>query len=299
MNFQEKLALINTRFDQETITRRTGSIPEIARYYAVNRYAYRLFHNRSGFIHMGISRDGIYSEDDLFEQARYVASHIKALQARVVLELAYGQGANSIFLSKLFPVTKFLGIDLANGQADQVKHANLSLVHGDYHDLSLFAEASIDIVFVVEALCHSTQKEVVLGEVYRVLKPGGLFIVIDAYRSKSAHELTQDEITAIALVERGMMVARFEEYSEFKQTIKRCGFVTVAEEDVTSFIVPTLRRFEAQALRYFKRGWLMRVVNSCLPQEFTGNAISALLMPDMVERKIATYTMLTLKKSSE
>ncbi len=57
----------------------------------------------------------------------------------------------------------------------------------------MFPTAAFDVVFVIEALCYSTQKKQVLKEVKRVLKKDGIFIVIDAFARKHTEELTPHE----------------------------------------------------------------------------------------------------------
>jgi ubiquinone/menaquinone biosynthesis C-methylase UbiE len=50
---------------------------------------------------------------------------------------------------------------------------------GDFHDLSMFGSETLDFVAAHAALHHTNQLERVLGEVYRVLKPGGLAFALD------------------------------------------------------------------------------------------------------------------------
>ena len=61
-----------------------------------------------------------------------------------------------------------VGIDLSPGSK------NSYVLHGDFHNLQ-FADKSADCVFT-NALDHAFDLERVLGEVRRVLKPGGMFI---------------------------------------------------------------------------------------------------------------------------
>src|SRR3989338_2696408 len=179
----------------------------IQTYYRLNRLTYTLLHTRTGLIHMGLSRDGIYKEDDLLEMARIVEGYVSESGAKNILELATGRGANSLYLARRFSSATFYGIDISETQlspafkyAQRVKNYHPAL--GDYHDLKRFNDATFDVVFILEALCYSMRKETVLREVHRVLKDGGLFIVFDGYSNKEPHELTENELTIHSLIEK-------------------------------------------------------------------------------------------------
>ena len=55
---KNKLALIKKNFDVKEIIKQNQGDEEVIRYYLTNHFAYLVFHNRDGFMHMGISRGG-------------------------------------------------------------------------------------------------------------------------------------------------------------------------------------------------------------------------------------------------
>ncbi len=291
----EKLIQIKRFFDIEKVRKRNIDMRTIARYYKINRLAYFSFHSRQGFVHMGISRDGIYRSDDLLEQTRYIEKYIKKISAKNVLELASGKGANSLYLGGQFPEVQFEGIDLPQGQSVKLEKNNLHLGEGDYHDLSRYPSETFDVVFIIEALCHSPRKEIVVREVKRVLKKEGIFIIIDGYRAKTDDDLTDNEKIAAELTEKGMMVERFELYETFKNTLNREGYRIENEEDVSSYTLPTLERLEKRATRFFNHPLLAKLFIRLLPEEFTANAISGYLLLNLFRAGIFRYTLLTVK----
>jgi len=172
-----KLKTLRNFFDFDRITKINVDKEYIQRYYLKNKVLYSYFHTKSGHVHMGISRNSIYSEKDLFAQPEFIQKNI-TLSTKRVLELATGRGANSLYLAKNNPKIKFYGLDLSEGQLEFAKNSasncnNYFPKLGDYHNLSGFKENSFDLVFVVEALCHSEDKGRVFEEVSRVLKNGG------------------------------------------------------------------------------------------------------------------------------
>jgi len=249
---------------------------------------------------MGISTTNSFKEEDLLVQPNIIGKYIEETRAIEVLELAMGKGANSTYLAKKYPNTNFYGMDLENGQLDintfKDVH-NLHVSYGDYHKLDTFPSEKFDIVFVIEALCHSNNKEIVAKEVYKILKNGGIFIVIDGYLNKKVEELTKDELLAKQLTEKGMMVSNFEYINNVKDKIKSVGFNLVEEKDYSQNIIPSLERFEKLAGNtIFKYKIIGKIVDRILPNEITFNAVSGYLMPTLIRNDIACYKLLTFKK---
>src|SRR3989344_9592833 len=233
----KKLNKIKSVFNIKDILKNDINRASIKNYYNTNKIPYSIFHTKTGFIHMGISKDGKYKEENLLEAARTVESYLKKSSKRV-LELATGRGANSVYLAKKHPNINFYGIDISKGQLDYAfkKASKLNNLHpefGDYHDLKKFDDASFDIVFVIEALCHSTKKEEVLNQVYRVLRKGGIFIIFDGYQNKN--NLSENEKIALKLTEIGMAVKKFESYNSFIGKVKKNKFKTILEEDDSNY----------------------------------------------------------------
>jgi len=170
------LEKIGQLFDIPRIINEPQGNPQIINYYLINKLPYRFGNSWEGFMHCGISYDGKHKKGDLKEQARIIERYFHDINAKKVLELAYGLGANSAFLAKRNPEITFEGVDLSNKPLRRyTKIPNLHLQLGDYHDLSAFEDNAYDIAFVIEALCYSTNKLQVLREVKKKLRRGGTF----------------------------------------------------------------------------------------------------------------------------
>lgn len=273
----------------------------IKKYYATNQLSYSLFHTLTDRMYMGISRDGVYKDDDLLEAARIVAKYIRKLNAKSVLELATGRGATSFYLASHFGNVQFYGIDLSPGQLFFAKKKakkvhNYYLTEGDYHDVTKFSDEQFDIVFVIEALCYSREKGKVLKGVRRILRGGGVCIIFDGYLKKPHESLTKQESLAKKLAERGLAVGNFEEYSDFLKTARTSDFTIEEEDDVSYFILPTLYRFERLAKIFFHYPQLAKFITKIFPKEFTYNAIPGLLMSTLIKLNIGGYFITILRK---
>ncbi len=299
ISLKNKLQKISAVYDAQTIVNQNIELTDIQTYYKVNSIAYSLFHTNDDFMYMGISRDGVYKHEDLKAQAHFIDAYIKKIGAKNVLELASGRSANTAYLAKNNPDVKFYGLELSEGQIKYArkkaeKLGNLKVELGDYHDLSTFNDIKFDVVYVVEALCYSTEKEKVLEQVSLVLNNVGLFIVFDGYRGSKV--LSSDEELACKLTEKTMALQAFESYESFVQKAKETGFGIEFEEDLSKYVLPTMKRFEKLASIYFALPITAKLLNLLLPKEFVLNSVAGYLMPTLVENGIARYMVSVLKR---
>ncbi len=297
----ERINDIRQIFSLESILGRDAEKPSlVAKYYNRNRLAYALFNSRKGFVHMGISRDGIFKPADFYEQGKIVKEYIEQTEAKQILELAPGKAATTEFLADSLPDTMFFGLDLPDGQLDIDRYkgkSNLKLSTGDFHDLSRYAADSMDVVYVIEALCHAADRQQVITEVQRVLKPGGFFIVFDGYYTKPEDQLSGDEKLASHLLFKSMMVtANNHYYPDFIQDAETSQLRLIKEEDLTQAIMPSLLRLETHARRFMKRPALARMMKRILPDEMLGNAIAGYLFPATVKAGIFSYHLSVFQK---
>ena len=299
---KEKLARISRVFDIKEITTLHFDKKYIQEYYQINRIPYSVFHTRTGLIHMGISRDGIYKEDDLLEQSRIVEQYIHRTKAQRVLELATGRGGNSVRLAKRHGGVSFYGIDMSQEQLnyafERAKEVhNYHPILGDFHDLGQFEKESFDVIFVVEALCHSTTKERVFSEILRVLKTGGTFIIFDGYLQAERAKLSGDEGIAVRLFESGMALEPLEEYRVVRDKLLAAQFVVEEEEELSLCILPTLTRFEKKAHPMFAYPLLGKALLHVLPTKFLYNAVTGYIGATLVKSDIVSYWVTVARKS--
>jgi len=297
-NLDLYLTQIGKIFDIQRIINEPQGKPQIINYYHKNAFLiYRLFHNWEGFMHCGISYDGKNKKDDFKEQAKIVESYIHESNAKNVLELAYGWGANSAFLAKRNPEVTFEAIDLSLTPLKRfTKIQNLRFQSGDYHDLSAFKDDLYDVIFVIEALCCSTNKSQVLSEVKKKLRRGGLFIVVDAYRRDCANPMYQSEDVMAKLIEKGFSVDKFECLKDVESYMQEVYSITTAK-DFTQSVLPCMAKGK-WVRYYFSHPTFARVVNKLLPFDMVKNTIVALLIEISIRRQIACYYLHVLKNDT-
>lgn len=219
-------------------------------------------------------------------------------KAQNILELAAGKAATTKYLARKYPTRSFKGLDLPNGQLNTISQLdNLLLDTGDYHDLGNYENNSFDLIYVIEALCHASNKEKVIQEVERVPKPGGYFIVFDGYSSKPRSEMSALEIKASDLTYLTMMVAPGNHYyNDFRSYLTKANLAIISEENLSTYVLPSMRRLEAKSIKFFNHPHIAKLVSSIIPNEITANAVAAYLMPITVNSGLHQYWLTIAKK---
>lgn len=115
---------------------------------------------------------------------------------KVVMDLCSGSGDIAVRIAKITTIEKIyavdfspslLGIALKRFQLNSFgEHGNrISAIIGDAMDLSYWNENSIDAVTIGFGLRNVKNLMVCLEEIYRVLKPGGVFLNLDVGKVKN------------------------------------------------------------------------------------------------------------------
>jgi len=124
----------------------------------------------------------------------YLASAVD-LTGKALVEVGSGRGGGLAFVAKNFGLKTTLGIDLNQRAVDFCnKHYTIdgiSFMQGDAQNVNL-ANHSFDAVLNVESSHRYPNFQAFLGEVKRVLKPGGYFLFTDFRYDYEMDELQKD-----------------------------------------------------------------------------------------------------------
>jgi len=177
-----------------------------------------------------------YRMKDFREYAALAASHVG--QGASVLEIAAGPGYFCIELAKLRD-SKITGLDISDDVVE-IARANASqagvtvdFVQGNAA-ATRFPDAAFDLVFCSWAVKNFMEPGKVLGEIYRVLKPGGKALIVDLNRDATGQdwrEYAADRglkgLTSLAM-RIAFMIHRSGAYSaqQFEELLDRTPFQT-------------------------------------------------------------------------
>lgn len=101
-----------------------------------------------------------------------------------VADLGSGEGALSLILARFCKTV--VSVDISPRMLDVIRQAartrgmdeTIRLVEGELENLPL-DEASVDAVFLSQALHHAADPKMALGEACRILRPGGRLLILD------------------------------------------------------------------------------------------------------------------------
>jgi phosphoethanolamine N-methyltransferase len=111
------------------------------------------------------------------------------LEGKIVLDIGCGTGGIDDFLAREYKPRKITGVDIDQGLINRCLEAAhthglsdvLEYKKNEAGPLS-FDDGSFDIVFSKDAIIHIEDKHAIFAEIYRVLRPGGVFCASDWLR---------------------------------------------------------------------------------------------------------------------
>jgi arsenite methyltransferase len=144
----------------------------------------------------------------------------------IVLDLGSGAGADVLISAqRVAPDGRAIGLDmtdemleLARANAREAGVANVEFVKGYLEDMPL-ADASVDVVISNCVINLSADKQRVLAEAARVLRPGGRFAVSDVIADEDMDEGTRADMAAWTGCIAGALTER-----EFAGALRTAGF---------------------------------------------------------------------------
>jgi tocopherol O-methyltransferase len=168
-------------------------------------------------------------------------------QAQTILDVGCGIGGSSLYLAQKYNA-KVTGITLSPVQASRAKEravsANLSQQTSFQVADALnmpFADASFDFVWSMESGEHMPDKVKFLQECYRVLKPGGTFLMATwCHRPVNLPDgyLTPDELKHLAEIYRVYCLPYVISLPEYEQIARNVSFQDIRTDDWSTAVAP-------------------------------------------------------------
>jgi len=153
---------------------------------------------------------------------------------KTVLDIGCGCGGAAIHLIKNHGAKSVVGIDI---ESLVIQRANELAVKYNLSNLAHFRcvkpgpldipDESVDLVFSKEVFLHISNKDDLMKDIYRVLKPGGLVVVSDWMRidDNPPSKQMQEYIAAEGLDMYMCSLKRYE------QALKNTGFIDIVMKD--------------------------------------------------------------------
>ena len=131
------------------------------------------------------------SDSDTFLQSQtnltdFCISKLGDVKNKRILEIGCGNGVQSMYILRKYMPANITGVDLsseniaiANRQKESMGIENARFFVDDAQSLKHIDNEGFDVVLNIESAFHYPDKPSFLKELYRVLKPGGQFLIAD------------------------------------------------------------------------------------------------------------------------
>jgi arsenite methyltransferase len=156
-------------------------------------------------------------------------NHSGARENEVCVDLGSGRGTDAIRLAEIVGTGGFVyGIDISEGMikksTDTVKRLgikNVNFLRNSLEQINLKNDIA-DLVISNCTINHSSDKQAVWNEVFRILKKGGRFVVSDIYSVVPVPDKYKNDPVAISECWAGS-VGR----DEYMEQLKNAGFCSI------------------------------------------------------------------------
>ena len=116
----------------------------------------------------------------------FCISRLKPMKGKKVLEIGCGNGVQAKYILEKYSPASMTAIDLnstnieiARAEAEKLGIKDIKFQIDDAQKLSTIETKSMDFIFSIESAFHYPDKSSFLKEIYRVLKPGGSYLIAD------------------------------------------------------------------------------------------------------------------------
>lgn len=150
-------------------------------------------------------------------------------EGEIILDIGSGGGLDVFLASKkVGPKGKVIGLDMTEEMVKRAKqntkkgnHTNVEFKLGDAENIPL-KNNSIDLVISNCVINLVPDKEKVYKEIYRILKPGGRFVISDIVVEKDLDKSVKDDPEKLVACVGGALTEK-----EYINIIKKVGFINV------------------------------------------------------------------------
>jgi len=218
-----------------------------------------------------------------------------------ILDAGCGVGGGAVWIAKKIGA-KVTGINISSLQLDMARQLareqdvnNLvNFENRDYCDTK-FPNNTFDVVWMNDSSCHAENKETLVREAYRILKPGGRIIVSDGFTIKRKAELPNVLRKMQDKFEDGFAIGELATTEDFKNYLRRSGFRDIRIIDKTKATFPNFLYAFIFGLPAYPLLWVLEKFKKVHPmvRKF---ALTAILQFIGERTKLARYLIFLASK---
>ena len=277
---------------------------KVAAYYDETILVYKYFWSDPNTLsaHAGVWEKGVQTHREAHQIGNRMLAERAALSAQDhVLDAGCGMGGSALWLAETYGA-RVVGIALSRSQLREARRAALrrrldhlvTFSRQDYSAMA-FEDASFDVVWAFESVCHALCKRDFLAEAFRVLRPGGRLVMADYFRS--ARPLPPDDEKCFHRAVSGSAVRDLDTPEEFFAAMRDVGFGDISFDDYTDQIERSLRKLYHFALLTLPAAWLVHRLRLGLVSDVLAQgSISNYYQHEAGRRKLVPYIVLLAHK---
>jgi len=180
-----------------------------------------------------------------------------------VFDAGCGVGGSAIFLAKTYDCT-VTGMTLSKRQQQlAIKYAAAANVTGaeflvgDYTNTGLPA-GQYDFVWALESTCYASSLTAFASEAYRLLKPGGVLVIADAYLTRRSYGV--DERATLDRWLHSWAVKSIPTVDDASKVFRSAGFIETRWADITRYVLPSAYLLYLRALAALPLGRALQLL---------------------------------------
>jgi ubiquinone/menaquinone biosynthesis C-methylase UbiE len=205
-------------------------------------------------MHLGFYRNGLrlYDREAMLEQMNLeIASRLQIKSKATVHLIDLGCGAGSIArtIAKTYPDALIKGVTIVPSQVDLASELNareglrsrIEVLEASFAKLPV-DNRSVDGVWAVESSCYArgADKADLVGEMARVLKNGGRFVIADCFIKKPEKQFNWLVNKCYLAACESWALTEMPVLERFVGSLKINGFTEIVVEDISWRVVPSL-----------------------------------------------------------
>jgi len=176
-------------------------------------------------------------------------------QTKKILDAGCGIGGTAIYLAKRYPHINFVGITNVSKHIEMAKilaKENNVIFNTDFILMDFlktdFPSNQFDAIYLLESSCYALNKEILLREMYRILRPGGILVIIDVFLTNV--QLNPFLKNIYVWFCKGWGLTNLIKLEEFKEYLKTESFQNIETRDLTKNVMHTILRGDILSIPY-------------------------------------------------
>ncbi|KYK33170.1 MAG: hypothetical protein AYK22_01280 [Thermoplasmatales archaeon SG8-52-3] len=265
--------------------------------------------DKTNCIHHGYYEKGIRTHiqsvlnmNDFIARLLEINSNDK--QTKKILDAGCGIGGTAIYLAKKYSHINFIGITNVSKHIEMAKILakennvifNTDFILKDFIKTG-FPSNQFDAIYLLESSCYAFNKNILLHEMYRILKPGGVLVIIDVF-------LTNVKFNPFLKIIyiwfcKGWGLKNLIKLVKFSDSLTTEGFQNIETIDLTKNVMRTILRGDIISIPYLFSTIINKIIqgkNYQIEKDSNFLAIVPVLTSILGIKKAISYNAITAIK---